>query len=75
MIAKMDLTHANSVTVPFHFEGNRIFVDLKVGIPNGPKRSARFWVDTGGGGFLLTESLAQELGFQWGEPMESQGAR
>ncbi len=51
-----------SVTVPIHLEDNRVFVDLTFIRPDGTARKARFWVDTGGGSFLMTESLGRDLG-------------
>jgi len=62
-----------SVTVPLYVEGNRPFVDLIFGTADGSQRSARFWLDTGGGGFLLTETLARALGLTWGEPFAQEG--
>ena len=62
-----------SVTVPLHVEGDRVFVDLDVTGPNGRSRTARFWIDTGGGGVLLTETLALDLGIEWGEPWNQEG--
>lgn len=61
------------VTAPLHVEGNRAFVDLTLTAPDGSRRSARFWIDTGGGAFLLTEALARELGLEWGEPIREEG--
>lgn len=64
---------AESVTVPLHIEGNRAFVDLTFSAADGSKRSARFWIDTGGGGFLLTETLARDLGLKWGKTWQQEG--
>jgi len=65
-----------SATVPFHFEDNRVFIDLTFTRPDGTPRTARFWVDTGGGGFILTEPLARDLGLDLsGKPAEEEGAR
>ena len=65
-----------SVTVPFFFENNRVFVDLTFTKPDGSPRNARFWVDTGGGGFLMAEPLARDLGLDLsGKPTEVQGAK
>ncbi len=62
-----------SVTVPLHVEGDRPFVDLTFSTADGSRRSARYWIDTGGGGFLLTETLARALGLRWGEPFRQEG--
>jgi hypothetical protein len=65
-----------SATVPFHFEDNRVFVDLTFTKPDGSPRTARFWVDTGGGGFIMTEPLARDLGLDLsGKPTEEEGSR
>jgi predicted aspartyl protease len=47
-------------------EGNRPFVDITFYRADGSQRSARFLVDTGGGGFLLAEPLARDVGLRWG---------
>jgi hypothetical protein len=65
-----------SVTVPLYLEDNRVFVDLTFTRPDGQPRNARCWVDTGGGGFSITEPLARELGLDVsGKPHEEQGSR
>ena len=65
-----------SATVPFLFEDNRVFIDLTFTKPDGTPRSARFWVDTGGGGFLMAEPLARDLGLDLsGKPMEEAGVK
>ena len=58
----------DQVTVPLSIEGNRPFIDLTLERADGSKRSARFLVDTGGGAFLITETLARDLGLHWGKP-------
>ena len=65
---------ADQVTVPLHVESNRPFVDVTLRRPDGSTRSARFLVDSGGGSFLLIESLARELGLQWGKTEHEEGA-
>src|SRR5258708_1546887 len=65
-----------SATVPFHFEDNRVFVDLTFTKPDGSPRIARFWVDTGGGGFLMAEPLARDLGLDLsGKSAEEKGTK
>jgi predicted aspartyl protease len=61
-------------TVPLLVEKNRPYVDLTFRRPDGSKRSARFLVDSGGGGFLLTETLARDLGLKWGATMREDGS-
>jgi predicted aspartyl protease len=63
---------ADQVTVPLHVEGNRPFVDLTFHKPDGTTRIARFVVDSGGGGFLIVEPLARELGLALGETMREE---
>lgn len=62
------------MTVPLELEGNRPFIDLDLARPGESAIPARFWIDTGGGGFLLTEPLARRMGVTWGETMREDGA-
>ncbi len=64
-----------SVTVPLLIEFNRPFVDIEFTRPDGSPRKARFWVDTGGGGFILCESLANDLNLKWGQVFNEDGAK
>lgn len=63
----------DQVTVPLFLEGNRPFIDVTLERADGSKRSARFFVDTGGGAFLITEALARDLGLRWGESEREEG--
>ena len=63
----------DQATVPLIVEGNRPFVELTFNKADGSTRTARFLLDTGGGGFLMTESLAHDLGMQWGATMHEEG--
>ena len=65
----------NQVTVPLILEGNRPYIELNFSRPDGSKRTARFLVDSGGGGFLLTEPLARDLGLTWGEVRDEGGQK
>jgi predicted aspartyl protease len=60
-------------TVPLLVEKNRPYVELTFRRPDGSKRTARFLVDSGGGGFSLTEPLARDLGLKWGPTMHEEG--
>lgn len=60
-------------TVPLHVEGNRPFIDVTFHKPDGTTKSARFLVDSGGGGFLIVEPLARELGLTLGERESEEG--
>lgn len=63
----------DQATVPLIVEGNRPFVDVFLRKADGSVRSARFLVDSGGGGFLLIESLARDLGLTWGPSQREEG--
>ncbi len=63
----------DQVTVPLIVEGNRPFIDLNLKSGDRTPRTARFLVDSGGGGFLLTEPLARDLGLTWGTPEREEG--
>ena len=64
-----------SVTVPLYVEHNRPFIHLEFTRPDGKPRKALFWVDTGGGGFILVEPLARELGLKFGQEVAEGGQR
>ena len=72
-IAPAPKTEINSATVPLIVEYNRPFVDLEFTKPDGSARKARFWVDTGGGGFLMAEPLARDLNLTLGESFKEGG--
>lgn len=67
-------TSPQQATVPLLIDRNRPYVDLTLQRADGSKRSARFLVDSGGGGFILTEPLAKDLGLKWGATMKEEGA-
>jgi predicted aspartyl protease len=60
-------------TVPLTIQGNRPFIQITFRKPDGTVRTGRFLLDTGGGGFLITEPLARDLGLQWGTTMREGG--
>jgi predicted aspartyl protease len=60
---------SDRATVPLHVEGNRPYIDVTLEKADGTARRARFLVDSGGGGFILVEPLARELGVRLGETM------
>jgi len=62
-----------SSTVPLHVEFNRPFIDLEFSRADGSPRKARFWVDTGGGGFLFCEALARDIGMKFGDEVHEEG--
>ncbi len=62
-----------SATVPLIVEGNRPFIELVLRVGERTPRTARFLVDSGGGGFLMTESLAGDLGLELGETSTEEG--
>ncbi|MEP6835537.1 MAG: hypothetical protein ABJB74_19275, partial [Gemmatimonas sp.] len=61
------------VTVPLMVENNRPYVLVTFKRPDGSVRKARFLLDTGGGGFLITEPLARELGLTMGSVVREEG--
>lgn len=61
------------VTVPLHIEGDRIFVDVTLRTTSSGEHQSRAWIDTGGGGFMLTEAFARTLGVEWDETLHEQG--
>jgi hypothetical protein len=63
----------DQVTVPLKVEGNRPLVDLTFQRADGTSRTATFLVDSGGGGFLMIEPLAKDLGVEWGESRREEG--
>jgi hypothetical protein len=65
---------ADQATVRLEVEGHRPFVVLTLRGANGTTRTARFLVDSGGGGFLLVEPLARDLGLELGATMKEDGA-
>ena len=54
-------------------EGNRPFIDLSLQRADGTRRPVRFWVDSGGGGFVIAEETAHALGLTWGESVRTEG--
>lgn len=63
----------DSVTVPLVVEKNRPFVIVTFQRADGTVRSARFLLDTGGGGLLITAPLARALGLTMGEVSKEEG--
>lgn len=63
----------DSVTVPLMVDGSRPYVMVTFERPDGSTRKARFLLDTGGGGFLITEPLARELGLATGAVSREEG--
>lgn len=56
---------SDQVTVPLHVEGNRAFIDVTSQKPDSSRLSTRYWVDTRGGAFFITEPVARDLGLRW----------
>ncbi|MEP6765525.1 MAG: hypothetical protein ABJB66_14515 [Gemmatimonadaceae bacterium] len=79
-VALTDAAHGQSInavdraTVPLSVETNRPYIDITLKRADGSERKAHFLLDTGGGGFLLTEPLARDLGLKWGETMREEGS-
>lgn len=64
----------DQASVPLILEGNRPFVQIAFRRADGTVKTARFLLDTGGGAFIITESLARELGLTWGPTTREDGA-
>lgn len=64
---------SDSVTVPLIVEGNRPYVLVTFQRADGSTRAARMLLDTGGGGFLLTERLARDLRVTRGPTTHEEG--
>ncbi len=60
---------ASSVTVPFTFDDNRVFVEITFVEPDGSTRKALAFVNMGSGSFVLTNKLYRELGVGEGKPL------
>lgn len=67
------LAQIDQASVPLIVEGNRPFVDVTFRRADGSSKTGRFLVDTGGGGFLLTEKLAKDIGLSWGQVQKEEG--
>ena len=63
----------SQATVPLKVEGNRPLLELTLVAANGTSKKATFLVDSGGGAFILVESLAKDLGIEWGESRKEEG--
>lgn len=64
---------SSSVTVPLIVDRNRPYIELTLQKRDGSLRRARFLLDTGGGGFLITEPLARDLGLTLGPNSREEG--
>ena len=51
-----------SAPVPFDLDHNRLFADVEFETPDGGRRTARAWIDTGNQFLIVTEDLAVDLG-------------
>ena len=63
----------SQATVPLIVEGNRPFIHVTFRKADGSTRNARFLLDTGGGGFLIAEPLAREIGLTLGDSVREGG--
>lgn len=72
--ARLRAQTADRATVPLIVESDRPFVMVAFRKADGTTRMARMLLDTGGGGFLITEPLARDLGLTWGAPVREDGA-
>jgi hypothetical protein len=64
----------HAVTVPMQLELGRPFIDVTLTGPGGKAVPVHAWVDTGGGGVLLSAGLARQLGLKpTGKPLKEEG--
>ena len=66
-------TQIDATTVQLFVVGNRPYVDVDLHGPGGQARTARFLLDSGGGGFQVVEPLARALGLTWGSAQQENG--
>lgn len=67
---------ASRTTVPLVVgDNNRPYVDVVLRGPEGAEQTVRMLLDTGGGAFILGESMARALGLAWDEPASGEEAR
>jgi predicted aspartyl protease len=64
---------AQSATVPLILEGNVPMIDLEFTRPDGTTHTARFFVDTGGGAFIMSKDLAKAIGLKPSGPASTEG--
>jgi hypothetical protein len=57
-----------SATVAMEVRDNRVFVPLQITGPNGKKRTALFWIDSGGDTIFFSGPLAHALGLEKSGP-------
>lgn len=62
-----------TATLPLVIELDRPYVNLSFEKRDRSRRNARFLVDTGGGAFILSNALADDLGLTLGTAMEEEG--
>lgn len=58
------VANTQSTTVPLIIEGNVPMIDLEFVRPDGSTQTGRFLVDSGGGGFILSNNLAKAIGLK-----------
>ena len=62
LFASFQKDQTKCTTVPFFLDHNRMLVDAEIQKSNGAWRKVRLWVDTGNPTFIMSESLAQDIG-------------
>lgn len=64
---------ADHARVELFIEDGRPLVDVTVATAGGDRQTARFLVDTGGGAFIIPESMARSIGIEWDETFRGEG--
>lgn len=64
----------DNVTVPLYLKDNIPTIDITLKNAEGSEYTARFLVDTGGGGFIFSEKIARKLGIETGESFTAEGS-
>src|SRR5579872_919597 len=70
---QMVRTQVDATTVQLFVVGNRPYADIDLHGPGGQAKTARFLLDSGGGGFIVTEPVAKALGLTWGNALQENG--
>ena len=74
LLSRTVRTQIDATAVQLFVVGNRPYVDVDLHGPGGQvKTAARFLVDSGGGGFIVTEPVARALGLTWGNANQENG--
>jgi hypothetical protein len=71
LFASFQADQTKIVTVPFLLDHNRMLVDAEMQKSDGTWRKVRLWVDSGNPAFIISESLARDLGIDLSAAQDS----